>query len=433
MSTFSPWRAKWPKRKEPEAPKSTPRRSKPILQTPRPVFSQPVQRPPQPVQLPLQLPPQPLHDPLQPVKRPHGLVGQDANMQRLLAWFNKPNYRLAILWGVPGVGKTMAAYALGAQVIEFNPMSTHLGTELSRALLTCSVFGKTVVLLDDVDVMSKEAHAGIERALSSAGKSNINSLVVTCATMHLVPDCLKLNALVLHFARLQPSAICTLLARTNCKNQAAVVELAFGDARQALILAENYTHALGKKDLCTSPFQMVHAAMNRSKFAHACKPPPVVEGLVSVNGKFKAVWERTDPAWLTFGSESCSTKLYEDFEASIFAFYLVSRRPCEQPPPDRSKTLTYLKNRVWPFEQDFMDLAPDLSDWRVMFEGLTLARDVQSVAMHGAPASFLKMVMEKSRDRPSEVKEASGHTAVFHRTRWDPHQSYSEFIQRANL
>ena len=346
-------------------------------------------------------------------------------MQRLLAWFNKPNYRLAVLWGVPGVGKTMAAYALSADVIEFSPMSTNVGKELTRALLTLSVFGKTVVLLDDVDTMSKEAHAGIERALLSAGKSPINPLVVTCASLHLVPDCLKLNALVLHFARLQPVSICTLLNRAGFReNQSAIADLAYGDARQALILAENYTPALGKKDLCASPFQMVHAAMNRSKLPKPCKPPLIVERLVWKESKLTQVWEPTDAGWLRFEEGADFPKLYEDFEASIFAFYLVS--PAQ-------KTAQHLKTGLWHFEQDFVDLAPELSDWRVMFEGLTLAQDVQSVAMHGVPALFLKMVMEKSRSRPSEVKEVSGHTAVFHRTRWDPHQSYTEFIKRANL
>jgi hypothetical protein len=413
MSAFSPWRAKWAtKRKEPELPPSQPRRSKP---TPAIVKET----------KPLELPSKPLPQPLPVAKPVHGLVGQDANMQRLLAWFNKPNYRLAVLWGVPGVGKTMAAYALSADVIEFSPMSTNVGKELTRALLTLSVFGKTVVLLDDVDTMSKEAHAGIERALLSAGRSPINPLVVTCASLHLLPDCLKLNALVLHFARLQPVSIYALLNRAGFReNQSAIADLAYGDARQALILAENYTPALGKKDLCASPFQMVHAAMNRSKLPKPCKPPPIVERLSWKESKLTQVWEPTDAGWLRFEEGADFPKLYEDFEASIFAFYLVW--PAQ-------KTAQLLKTGIWHFEQDFVDLAPELSDWRVMFEGLTLAQDVQSVAMHGVPALFLKMVMEKSRSRSAEVKEVSGHTAVFHRTRWDPHQSYAEFIKRANL
>ena len=426
MSAFSPWRAKWAtKRKEPELPPSQPRRSKPTQTVVRNIKTP---------ELP-QLTPQPSPQLTpQPSKPAHTLVGQDANMHRLLAWMNKPNYRLAVLWGVSGVGKTLAARSLGADVIEFSPMSTNLGRELTRALLTCSVFGKTVVLLDDVDAMSKEAHAGIERALTSAGKAPINPLVVTCATLHLVPDCLKLNALVLHFARLQPVSICTLLSRSGFhEHQAVIADLAYGDAQQALILAENYTPALGKKDLCASPFQMVHAAMHRSKVPKVCKPLAIVEKLVWTKSKLTEVWEPTDPGWLRFGEDAGFPKLYEDFEASIFAFYLVSRRPPEQPPKDPQKTLMYLKTRVWPFEQDFMELVPELSDWRVMFEGLTLAQDVQSVAMHGAPALFLKMVMDKSRDGPAEVKDVSGHTSVCHRTRWDPHQSYAEFIQRANL
>ena len=455
MSVFSPWtRQIWKKPAAlPTQPASRPKRKEPDRR-PAPV--------PKPIALPII---KPQNEPLTQIVPPdkpqeipkitHSVVGQDANMNKLCAWFAAPNYRAVVMWGASGVGKTMAAYSLSPHVVEFNALSTNIFTELLRSLRACSPLGRVVVLLNGVDEMQGSALAEISKvmALVNKSKSPINPLVITCAALHLVPDCLKTDSLVLHFARLQPAAMRGLLsASVGVQNHDAVIAMANGDARQAILIATYNTSMLGGKDLAASPFQMVYAIMDTFK-SSACSNSIVDDGMdmfraqqLYKDGKFKA--PRKDPLKVIkpkFKVEPTSLEstnhgfrtLFEDFEASIFVHYLVPRNQAGEKPPDADadpKTKkSYLQRRVWPFEQNFVNLAPELSDWYLLFHGRTLQQDVQTLALYELPSLVLQNIISRFRQKPREVMHVSDHTKICHHKAWDPDESLKIYIERRRM
>jgi hypothetical protein len=392
----------------------------------------------------------------EPPTTAHTVYGQDANMAQLRAWFAKPNYRAAVLWGASGVGKNMAAYSLSPHVVEFNALSTNVCAELYRSLRTCSPLGRIVVLLNGADDMPPAALLDIVKALEMCAKNAINPLVITCTALHLLPNCLKTDSLVLHFARLQPAAMRALLScsSTGLQNYDHVITLANGDARQALLIAQYETSSLGSKDLSASPFQMVHALMNTAKktarpalaFFHngadLTKQPLMVSGQFKapVNRPFVRAKPTYAPGNIIDSDDTFKDKfkaLLEDFEACIFAHYLVPRHAIgEQPPRDDAEPktkLSYCQRRVWPFEADFVNLAPELSDWCVLFHGRTLQQDVQTLMMYELPSLILQSAISRCRLKPREVMHVSDHVKNFGRQRWDPDASLKTYISRRQM
>jgi hypothetical protein len=462
MSVFSPWtRQIWKKPAAlPATPASRPKRKEPDRRpapVPKPIALATIKPECKPEREPetLTLPPA-VNLPRELPKLVHSVVGQDANMNQLCAWFATPNYRAVVMWGASGVGKTMAAYSLSPHVVEFNALSTNIFAELHRSLRACSPVGRLVVLLNGVDEMPGSALADISKVMTLVNKSRspINPLVITCAALHLVPECLKTDSLVLHFARLQPAAMRSLLsASVGVQNHDAVIAMANGDARQAILIATYNTSMLGGKDLAASPFQMVHAVMNTFK-SSACSNRVLDDGMdvfrtkqpFYVNGKFQAPRKdllkvikpnfKVEPTSLESADDGFRT-LFEDFEASIFVHYLVPRNQVGERPPradaDPQTKTGYLQRRVWPFEEDFVNLAPDLSDWYMLYHGRTLQQDVQTLALYELPSLVLKNIISRFRQKPREVMHVSDHTKIFHRKAWDPDESLKIYMERRRM
>lgn len=148
MNVFSPWtRQLWktpaastaphtasrPKRKQPDRrPDGGPDRR--VREPAKDLANEPAKEPAKYLVEELRKEPvkEPAKEPAKdPAKEPLTTVyGQDANMTQLRAWFAKPNYRAAVLWGASGVGKNMAAYSLSPHIVEFNALSTNVCAEL---------------------------------------------------------------------------------------------------------------------------------------------------------------------------------------------------------------------------------------------------------------------------------------------------------------
>jgi hypothetical protein len=369
----------------------------------------------------------------------HVVVGQNKNMAQLTAWFKSPQHPRVVLWGSTGTGKTMAAYQLPGNIVEFNPLSSHIYADLTRSLKAAATFGQLVVLLDDVDAMPSSVLADVVKAVNQLSKVQTNPLVITCTSLHTLPPCLTKDSLVLHFARVQPAPMRELLARVATSLSLPspkfdhIISLANGDVRQALSMLQH--SASSPKDLAGSPFQMVLAAMNRRKpffppvqlvkevqhcWTLPFKSPKLVRERVAMQPNMQCI---------PMEEEAGYVNLYGEFEACIFAYYLVPRHAIVEQPGAKD----YLSRRVWPFEQAFINCAPDLSTWRQLMDGASLAQDVQTVAMKELPSLMLDMIMSKARLNPREVKDTA-HTAIWHpRQKWDPCDDLVQRINRLRL
>lgn len=349
------------------------------------------------------------------------VIGQNKNMAQLMSWFKSPQHRRVVLWGSTGTGKTMAAYQLPGNIVEFNPLSSHIQADLTRSLTAAPIFGRPVVLLDDVDAMPSAVLADVIQAINQLAKVQTNPLVITCTSLHTLPPCLTKGSLVLHFARVQPAPMRELLLQISPHhpNLDHVISLANGDVRQALSLVRHSTASA--KDLAGSPFQMVLAAMNRRKplcapiplfievrqqhMTWPFKSPKLVRERVAMQPATKHVPMKEDPGYVN---------LYGEFEACIFAYYLVPRHAGRE-------------------DTAFIECAPDLSDWRRLVDGSSLAQDVQTVAMKELPSLMLEIVMSKARLQPKEVKDTA-HTAVWRPSKkWDPWEDLAQSIHRLRL
>jgi len=221
--------------------------------------------------------------PARPLSAADRLVGQEHNVAKLRAWYREHNNRPAVLWGASGTGKTTVVRMLASNVVEFTPSSHDILAELKRSLQASSLFGDTLILLDDVDGMSPQLLENITKAFTAVGKRTTCALVATCTSLHTLPKCLTENSLVLHFARLSAPSMFALLRSVSpeatCLDR--IVNMANGDARQALLTLEAETQfallrtdrpeqdakietqGLDGKDDSGSPFQMVFAAMHK--------------------------------------------------------------------------------------------------------------------------------------------------------------------------
>lgn len=360
------------------------------------------------------------------------VVGQHKNMAQLKAWFESPKHRAVVLWGSTGTGKTMAAHELPGNIVEFNPLSCHIHADLTRSLTSCGAFGKLVVLLDDVDVMPSSVLADVISVMNQLSALPINPLVITCTSLHTLPPCLTKNSLVLHFARVQPAPMRELLlslATGPAANLEQIISLANGDVRQALSMLY---HGSDTKDLSGSPFQMVLAAMNRRPRVGPCvllvKDPPQPWTLpfkAPTLTRARVPMPLINTQGLPTVKNSDFMNLFGEFEACIFAYYLVPRHTLVEKPGAKD----YLARRVWPFEQAFIACAPDLSDWRWLMDGASLAQDVQTIAMKELPSLMLTLTMSNARLNPREVKDTA-HTALWRpRTKFD---ACDDLVQRIN-
>jgi hypothetical protein len=89
---------------------------------------------------------------------------------------------------------------------------------------------------------------------------------------------------------------------------------------------------------------------------------------------------------------------------------------------------------VWPFEDDFVNLAPELSDWCVLYHGRTLQQDIQTLTMYELPSMILQNIISRCRLKPREVMHVSDHTKNFGRhQRWDPDDGLKTYIHRRQM
>lgn len=320
------------------------------------------------------------------------LVGQESNVSKLRAWYTQHDRRIAILYGAPGTGKTAAARSLAPNVVEFTPASKDILEDLRRGLQASTLFGAVVIILDDVDGMSPDLVENVVKAYKAVGPRATCSLVLTCSALYTLPHCLTADSLILHFTRLQPTAMFTLLRSVSphAKNLDRIVQTANGDARQALLTLHNDTLGLGAKDDVGSPFKMVFAAIH-----HLPK-------------------------------QFC--ELFGDFHATVFAEYITPQSRAQARTQglapvfaDRREATRHLRLNVWPHEENFIHIAPMLSTWRVLMDSRTLQQDINTLEMHGVASFLLESAMRTMTRRPTEIKSLSRpHAAVFHPKKWSP-------------
>ena len=405
------------------------------------LIQKPLQQPFVPIPQPLQqLPSQPPSN-LRPQPQPKTeaalaapqsrFFGQDHNVAKLRAWYASHNNRPAVLWGAPGTGKSSVVRTLAPNVVEYTPSSHDILDDLKRSLQACALFGDALILLDDVDGMSPQLLENIIKAFKAVGKRTTCPLAITCSSLHTLPKILTEDSLILHFARLQTTAMFALLRSVApaAQNLDRIVHTANGDARQALLTLQFETQGLGCKDDSGSPFQMVFAAMHRlSKqftfddfhatiFAHyiVCQTDPrhpqqplsvpkiqASKKPKDLDADNRRLQSLRNPASMGYNPQSCEIGVLEQRTASL-------------PTPSAGAGF------IWAHEEVFVVAAPMLSDWRMMLDGAGLQQDMHTLEMRGVQSFLLEGAMRSMTRKPPEIKTFSkAHAAVFHPRQWSP-------------
>ncbi|MGB9719075.1 MAG: replication factor C large subunit [Candidatus Anstonellales archaeon] len=199
----------------------------------------------------------------------------------ILRWLKGERQKPILLWGPTGIGKTSLAHALAKeydlQLIELNASEIRDKASMERtvnaAMLSSQLFGKgKLILIDDVEVMSREDSGGIT-ALASILK-HVNAPILLTAGNYWDRKIAPLRTEVhgLEMKRVSPGTIAAFLKEVAKKEKIELDEKEInetaknsdGDVRSALNDLE--TKMQGKRDRKKEIFEVMKTIFKSNDF-----------------------------------------------------------------------------------------------------------------------------------------------------------------------